>query len=196
MFKKGPQMRQNAARKPTESASQRAVRSDFRNPTRSEQPEASSPHSRSGRNPLLRAADVSTTVPVRERGTAAFRPPACRTLAGMQARALPLRQGRGRDEPRCRIGRRPAVSANVARPLRSPVDSTVCARTPGPWRGRLPSRRGRTEGASLLSTALPSSIAEEIRALEQVPARSMRAAASGCLLSGASQAIGMHLATD
>ena len=52
-----------------------------------------------------------STVPLRERGTVTFKPPACRTLAGMQARALPLRQQRGRDEPRSRIGRAAGVSS-------------------------------------------------------------------------------------
>jgi hypothetical protein len=69
-----------------------------------------------GRIPLLRAADVSR-VPLRERGTVTFKPPACRMLAGVQAQALPLRQQSGRDEPRCRIGRRPLVSSPGARPL-------------------------------------------------------------------------------
>jgi hypothetical protein len=59
---------------------------------------------RCGRNPLLRAADAST-VPLRQRGAVTFKPPACRTVAGVQARALPLRQQRGRDGPCCRIGR-------------------------------------------------------------------------------------------
>jgi hypothetical protein len=43
--------------------------------------------------------------PLRERGTVTFKPPACQTLRGVQARALPPRQQRARDRPRCRTGR-------------------------------------------------------------------------------------------
>jgi hypothetical protein len=53
-----------------------------------------------------------------------------------------------------RNGRRPALLANVARPLRSPADSTVFAKTPGPHGGGLTSRRGRAKTWSPLSTAL------------------------------------------
>jgi len=46
---------------------------------------------RSGRNPLLPRADPST-VPLRHRAAVGFEPRACRRIAGMQARALPLRR--------------------------------------------------------------------------------------------------------
>lgn len=58
----------------------------------------------SGRNPQLRVADASK-VPLRQRGAVTIKRPVCRTLAGLQARALPLRQQRGHDGPRIRIGR-------------------------------------------------------------------------------------------
>ena len=58
----------------------------------------------SGRIPLLRAADVST-VPLRERGTVTFKPPACRTLAGCKHRlcrfgsnAVVMSRAAGTDE--------------------------------------------------------------------------------------------------
>ena len=59
-----------------------------------------------------------STVPLRERGTVTFKPPACRTLAGVHAQALPLRRQRGRDEPRCRIGR---VGRALPRAPRAPA---------------------------------------------------------------------------
>ena len=80
----------------------------------------------SGRNPPLRAADAST-VPLRQRGAVGFEPRACRTLAGMQARALPLRQQCGRRHPRCRIGREPSVSQTVARLLLASENSEARA---------------------------------------------------------------------
>ena len=57
-----------------------------------------------------RTANAST-IPLRERGTATFKPPDCRALVAVQAQSLPLRWRRGPYEPSFPIGPGPLVSA-------------------------------------------------------------------------------------
>ncbi len=92
---------------------------------------------RCGRNPLLRKADAST-VPLRHRAAVGFEPRACRRIAGMQARALPLRRQCGRGDPSFRIGR--AARAREARRRTPPSPGGCRSATPGRRCGHLLSR--------------------------------------------------------
>ena len=92
---------------------QRRRGSTFCNPWRCEQPDAGWPLFRHGRNPLLPRTDPST-VPLRHRAAVGFEPRACRRIAGMQARALPLRRQCGRGDPGFRIGRHAAAPGRHA----------------------------------------------------------------------------------